>query len=218
MRHRRPPMGSTEMVPIDDTPIPGGDKDQPDREIRIPLGNLCRKALAEEPDAPLECLRQLFDQRYGDDSQAFLDLCVTQYELSGDPTAWHRITEGRVVAVVHIHEGALPQAAGTAQTFVVEDDDLSRLPPEVMPLVQSQINRRVTGALRLEGLRTTGELRAAPYVPLFEGRERRQAMQAGTLALLLVLAALVWFVGALVGLWPFPFLAVSSGTPTSPRP
>ncbi len=170
---------------------------------------MCGTALGLAPTAPLAALRTLFDDEYGDDGPAFCDLCVTQYELGADPEGWRSVADDRAVAVVHVQHDALPsddQAAG-AQTFVVEGDDLSDVPDLVKPLVAKDLRQR-----------HTGELKAAPHVRLFERQERRQAMQVGSLVLVLLLAALVWFVGMLLGFWSMPFGAVSSGIPTSPKP
>jgi hypothetical protein len=172
-----------------------------EREVRIPLGELCRSALASDPDTPLDALGQLFDQHYGDDGPGFFELCVVQHDLAGDLNTWHRVAEGRVVAVVRIIADVLPPAAD-GQTFVVEGDDLSALPDEIKPLAEQERHRRVTG--ELPRLRATGELPPAPPIPLWEA-DRRQALTAGIVAIGLLAAATVWFFGALLGFLPFPF-------------
>jgi hypothetical protein len=171
-----------------------------EREVRIPLGALCREALSQAPDSPLAALGRLFADRYGDDGPGFLELCVMQHDLGDDPEAWQRAADGCLVAVVHIVED-LPQAT-EGHTYVVEGDDISALPEEIQPLAEIEIHRRVTGALpRLVG---TGELPPAPPIPLWEA-DRRQALTAGVVAISLLVAAMLWFVGAILGFWPIPF-------------
>jgi hypothetical protein len=168
-----------------------------EREVRIPLGDLCREALAIEPEAPLDGLARLFVQHFGDDGSGYYELCVQQYDLGDDPTTWHRVAESRVVALVHILDDVLP-AAGDGQTFVVEGDDVSDLPPEIQTLAEQGIQRRGTGAL--PRLRATGDLPPAPPIPLWEA-DRRQALTAGTLVIVLLVAVALWF--AVVVIWRF---------------
>jgi hypothetical protein len=172
-----------------------------EREVRIPLGDLCREAMTLDPDTPLDALSRLFDQRYGDDGPGFFELCVVQHDLADELTAWHHVAEGRVVAVVHIIDDVFP-AAPQGQTFVVEGDDYSALPADIKPLAEQEHHRRVTG--ELPRLRATGELPPAPPIPLWEA-DRRQALTAGVVAIGLLVAATGWFMGALLGFWPFPF-------------
>jgi hypothetical protein len=171
-----------------------------EREVRIPLGDLCREALSQAPAAPLAALGRLFEGRYGDDGPGFLELCVMQHDLADDTASWQQAADGRLVAVVHIVDD-LPQAA-EGHTYVVEDDDISTLPEEIQPLAEFEIHRKVTGELpRLLG---TGELPPAPPIPLWEA-DRRQALTAGVVAISLLVAAMLWFVGAILGFWPIPF-------------
>lgn len=172
-----------------------------EREVRIPLGEMCREAMTLDPDAPLDALSRLFDQRYGDDGPGFYELCVVQHDLVDDLTAWHQVIEGRVVALVHIIDDVFPPVA-QKQTFVVEGDDLSLLPPEIKPLAEQEMYRRATG--ELPRLVATGELPPAPPIPLWEA-DRRQAFRVGVVAIALLVAATVYFLGALLGFWPFPF-------------
>lgn len=153
------------------------------REVAVPLGSLCREALAARPDDPSPVLAALFVERYGDEGDLFHDFCRAQYDLSHGPDVWQELAERNTVAVIAIRDDMLAEAgAGTQETYVVEGGDLSRIPADLRPMVEEALARRQAGTLDFQ-----------PVLPPTVVERRRRHWYRWRLAgLLACLAASLW--------------------------
>lgn len=153
------------------------------REVAVPLGRLCREALAARPDDPSPVLAALFVARYGDEGDLFHDFCRAQYDLGHGLEVWQALAERNTVAVIAIRDDVLAGAgAGPQATYVVEGGDVSRIPADLRPVVEEVLARRQAGTLDFQPV----------LPPTVVERRRRHWFRWRLAGLLICLAATLW--------------------------
>lgn len=155
---------------------------EPLREVAVPLGALCRKALAVRPQDPAPVLAELFAERYGDEGELFHEFCLAQYELGFGLARWHEVVDRNTVAVIAIRDD-LPDEAGSQvqATYVVDGGDLSQIPDDLRPLVETALARQVSRVAAFQ-----------PVIPPAVIARRQRWARWRLIGLLLCLAGLAW--------------------------